>query len=81
MKQPNHKLTMSDPAVFRVCVQGRLDDHWADYFATQSITAAADEAGNVVTTLISEPMDQGALVGLINRLNTLGIPVISVECR
>lgn len=81
MEQLNHKLTMSDPTVFCVNIQGRLDDHWADYFASQSITAAADEAGNVVTTLISEPMDQGALVGLINRLNTLGIPLISVECR
>ena len=71
---------MSDPALFRVCVQGRLADHWSDYFAAQSITAAADEAGNSVTTFISEPIDQGALVGLINHLNTLCVPVISVEC-
>jgi len=30
--------------------------------------------------LISEPVDQAALVGMINHLNGLGMPVVSVEC-
>jgi hypothetical protein len=32
-----------------------------------------------LTTLTSEPVDQAALVSLINSLNTLGLPLVSVE--
>ena len=38
-----------------------------------------DKAGLSSTTLISEPVDQAALVGMINHLNGLGLPVVSVE--
>ncbi len=38
------------------------------------------EGGLRTTTLISEPVDQAALVGIINRLNSLGLPLLSVEC-
>lgn len=79
MEQPQHRLTMADPVVFRICVQGVLDQDWSNYFAAQAVGSEIDQAGNPVTVLLSEPIDQGAMVGLINRLNALGIPVISVE--
>lgn len=75
------KLNMYEPAVFRICIQGELDESWFEYFSAQSVSAESDEAGNKVTVIISEPMDQAALVGLVNRLNAIGIPLISVECR
>lgn len=70
---------MSEPAVFRICIQGELDESWFDYFGAQSVSIEVDEGGQAVTVFISEPMDQGALVGLINHLNDLGIPLISVD--
>jgi hypothetical protein len=70
---------MHEPAVFRIRVQGELDESWSDYFGAQSASYEQDRAGNIVTVIISEPMDQGALVGLVNHLNGLGIPLISVE--
>ena len=79
MGQPYRKLNMHEPAVFRICIQGELDESWFDYFSAQSISVEVDEAGNAVTALISEPMDQSALVGLVNNLNALGIALISVE--
>ena len=81
MGQPYQKLNMYEPAVFRICIQGELDEYWSEYFGAQSVSVEVDQAGNVVTVLISEPMDQAALVGLVNNLNSLGIPLISVECR
>jgi hypothetical protein len=78
MEQPSQKLTMYEPVVYEVCVQGELTESWCDYFSAQSITVERSGGGNVVTTLVSEPMDQGTLVGLINALNTFGIPVISL---
>jgi len=68
-----------DRAVFRICIRGRLDESWSEYFAVQSMSVEVDEDGLCITTLISEPVDQAALVGIINRLNGLGLPVVSVE--
>jgi hypothetical protein len=81
MSQPRRKLNMYEPAVFRICIQGELGDSWSDYFGAQSVTVELDQNGNAVTTLISEAMDQGALVGVVNRLNALGMPLISVACN
>ena len=39
-----------------------------------------DEDGLCSTTLIREPIDQAALIGMCNHLNGLGLPVVSVEC-
>jgi hypothetical protein len=74
------KLTMSDFAVFRVCIQGVLDESWSDYFGTRSISVEVDEDGVAVTTFITEAVDQAALVGLINRLTSLCLPLLAVEC-
>ncbi len=81
MAQGSRTFNMYEPAIYSICIQGELDQRWFDYFGTQSVTVATDQTGHRLTTFISEPMDQGALVGLIIRLNTLGIPLISVECR
>jgi hypothetical protein len=71
---------MYDSAVFCIQVQGDLDERWCEYFSTQSLTARVDESGSPATTLISAPVHQSALLGMINHLNALGLPLISVEC-
>jgi hypothetical protein len=71
---------MFDPAVFCIRIEGRLGESWLEYFGARSMSEEVDEAGRYSTTLISEPVDQAALIGMINRLNGLGLPVVSVEC-
>lgn len=73
------KYTMHEPVVFRIRIQGQMDESWSEYFSAQSVTIESDEAGNKVTVLISKPIDQAALVGIVNHLNSLGIPLIAVE--
>jgi hypothetical protein len=80
MGQPQHKINMFEPAVFRIRINGKLSESWLEYFGAQSLCVEVDEAGLSSTTLISEPVDQAALVGMINHLNGLGLPVVSVEC-
>ena len=80
MEQRRQRVNMFDPAVFLIRIEGRLGESWSEYFGAQSISVEEDEAGLSSTTLISEPVDQAALVGMINRLNGLGLPVVSVEC-
>jgi len=79
MEESYSKLNMSEPAVFRICIQGELDESWFEYFAAQSVSVEKNEAGETITAIISELLDQGALLGLVNGLNGLGIPLISVE--
>ncbi len=81
MAQAARTFNMYEPTTYRICIQGELDQSWFDYFGARSVVVDTDKVGSILSTIISEPMDQGALVGLINRLNTLGIPLISVECR
>ena len=80
MGQVQQKLNMFDPAVYSIRIQGKLGESWSEYFGAQSMSVETDEAGLSTTTLISEPVDQAALVGMINHLNGLGLPVMSVEC-
>lgn len=80
MRQRRQRINMFDPAVFCIRIQGTLSENWSEYFGAQSMSVEVDDAGLSSTTLISEPVDQAALVGMINRLNGLGLPVVSVEC-
>jgi hypothetical protein len=80
MGQPQQRINMFDPAVFSIRINGKLSESWREYFGAQSMSVEVDEAGVSTTTLISEPVDQAALVGMINHLNGLGLPVVSVEC-
>jgi hypothetical protein len=80
MAQQRRKLNMYEPAIFCLRVQGELNKGWCDYFDTQSLTVCVDESGSPATILISAPVDQSALIGMINHLNALGVPLISVEC-
>jgi hypothetical protein len=71
---------MYDPQVYRIRVDGELGESWSDYFRARSISVQTDEKGLSSTTLISEPVDQAALVGILSHLNALGLPVVSIEC-
>jgi hypothetical protein len=79
-QQPQQRINRFDPAVFSIRINGKLSESWLEYFGAQAISVDVDEAGRCTTTLISEPVDQAALVGMIYHLNGLGMPVVSVEC-
>ena len=80
MEQRRQRINMFDPAVCSIRIEGKLGESWLEYFGAQSMSVEVDEAGLISTTLVSEPVDQAALVGMINRLNGLGLPEVSVEC-
>jgi hypothetical protein len=80
MGQPRQRISMFDSAVFCIRVNGKLGESWLEYFGAQSMSVEEDEAGLCTTLLISEPVDQAALIGMINHLNGLGLPLVSVEC-
>ena len=70
----------SQPASYRIDVHGVLDARWlGDYtdLRVEHIDAGSDGA---VTRLTGELADQSALLGLLNLLNDLGVPLLALDC-
>jgi hypothetical protein len=69
---------LKEPSVYLIRIQGTLDESWGDYFGGES-TPSQDDEQNPLTTLRTPLIDQSELVGLVNRLNGLGLRLLSVE--
>ena len=71
---------MYDPAVFAIRIQGEIGEERAEYFGARTISTERGAAGYPVTILTTGPVDQAGLIGMINHVNMLGLPLVSVEC-
>lgn len=61
---------------YRIRVRGHLDQGWASSFPGLTLTRRRDG-----TTLLHGPVaDQAALHGLLQRLGSLGLPIVEVRC-
>ena len=67
------------PAHYRICAQGRFSPSWLDMLSGEWVIAGypADQPG--ATTLVGRVMDQAALIGVIEQLYSLGLPLLSIE--
>ncbi len=79
MNEIKQKLTLHRPATYQIKVPGHLDESWSDWAGTMTITVESDDDGLPATTLTGA-VDQAALQGLLRRLYSLGLPLISVVC-
>jgi hypothetical protein len=68
------------PATYQILVQGRVDPNWSDLMAGMAICLTISESNQPVTTLQGELIDQTALLGVLNSLYELHLPVLSVLC-
>ena len=81
MPEQTDRLTMSGPAAYRVCVQGAIDRSWVDLFAGMKLAYRNVATPNALTVLTGDVLDQAELMGLLNRLYGLGLPLVSVQWR
>lgn len=79
MKRDKQKLTLSRPITYQIKVPGHLDESWVDWGGRMTLTVESEGDGPAVTTLTGI-LDQAALHGLLRRLYSLGLPLISVNC-
>ena len=79
MNEVKQKLTLDRPATYQIKVPGHLDESWADWVGGMMVTVEGDRDGLPVSTLAGS-FDQAALQGLLRRLYSLGLPLISVIC-
>jgi hypothetical protein len=61
------------PSVYKIKMQGRLDESWSGWFNGMAIAFDSD-----TTTLTSAVADQSALRGILNKLWDLNLALISV---
>ena len=58
---------------------GELDESWSDWIQGMTIAVEREGEDPPVTTLTGA-VDQAALHGVLRRLYSLGLPLISVNC-
>jgi hypothetical protein len=66
---------MTMASIYRMRVDGHLDQRWSDWFDGLTITHDADGR----TSLIGAIRDQAALYGLIDKARDLGLTLLAVE--
>jgi hypothetical protein len=82
MEEQERKLSLHRPATYQIKVPGHFDESWSDWTGGMTISVEKEADGPPVTTLTGV-VDQAALHGLLRRLYSLGLPIISVvwtEC-
>ena len=77
MKKTKQKLTLDRPATYQIKVPGHLDESWSERSGGMTVTIEDDDDGLPITTLTGT-VDQAALQGLLRRLYSSGLPLISV---
>ncbi len=78
MKKVRQKLTLDQPATYQIKVPGHLDESWSYWTGKMTITVESEGDDPPVTTLTGT-IDQAALHGLLRRLYSMGLPLISVN--
>ena len=79
-KQQQRTPTMHGPAIYRICVRGRLDASRSDRIGGMQITETRGPDGQAETILVGRLPDQAALSGILNALYELHLPVVMAEC-
>jgi hypothetical protein len=79
MNDTIHKLGLDRPGTYTIKVPGRLDESWSDWFEGMTITVEAGTDRPTITTLTGTITDEAALQGLLDRLYSLGLRLLSVR--
>jgi hypothetical protein len=77
IKKLKPRLTLVQPVVYQIKIPGDLTGSLFEWVDQLEIGVETDAVGNTVTVLTGK-LDQAALLGLLRRLYTLGLPLISV---
>ena len=78
MNEIKQKLTLDRPVTYQIRVPGCLDESWSEWDDTMTIAVESAGDGPPSTTLTGV-LDQAALQGLLRRLYSMGLPLISVN--
>lgn len=66
---------LAGPAFYEICIAGKLEPEWADWFDGLSVTPGPGG----ITTLAGSVPDQAALHGHLARVRDLALPLLLVR--
>lgn len=66
---------MDEPRLYEICIEGHLTERWSDWL--DGVTIHHSSSG--VTTLTGSFVDQSALLGVLTKIHTLNLVLISVR--
>ena len=67
---------MNKPRLYEFCIEGQLSDRWSEWF--EGLTIQPD-ASDDVTILKGVLPDQAALLGVLSKIHSLNLKIISVN--
>ena len=79
MEKFRQGVSLLEPAVYRIRIQGILDKNWSDYYGGMMIEHEGDPQQSAMTILTGKLADQSALIGILNSVHDIGYPILSVE--
>jgi hypothetical protein len=68
-------------AYCKIILSGPLTERWADYVGDLLVDMEIEKGQIQISTLIGQPYDLPAYIGLLNVLSNLGYTVIATEYR
>ena len=69
------------PAYCKIIVSGPLTERWADYVGDLLVDVEIEKGQIQASTLIGQPYDLTAYIGMLNVLTNLGYTVIATDYR
>ena len=79
MKKFRQGVSLLEPAVYKIRIQGILDKNWSDYCGGMKIEQENESKQYAITMLMGKLSDQSALIGVLNSLHDIGYTILSVE--
>lgn len=78
-KTKRKRLKMGDPATYLIYVQGCLDEVWSDRLANMTIKMELKDEQAPVTILQGRIRDQAELLGVLNGLYQMRVPILFID--
>ncbi len=78
MEKSHQRLSMLEPAIYRIRILGHLDTNLSDYYGGMTIEQTNDLQYGSMTILTGRLGDQCALIGVLNSLHDRGYLILSV---
>jgi hypothetical protein len=69
---------MKDKATYEILIMGTLSDRWAEWFQDMTIRQEVQN-GEHITQICGLVQDQSSLVGMLQTLINLGLPILLVR--
>ena len=70
---------MTSKATYLIVISGQMDKDWEACFNGAQIQQNREPSGLTLTTIKCSIRDQSELLGVLNRLNSLNFPLLSVS--